>query len=88
MSWNQGSKQITIFNNVTGKSVNVIKEYSQIDKAMLKIQCEKFCKAGGADAQSRAEQNNTVMCTCLAKSLTISAHPKLLTHCSEYTLMA
>jgi hypothetical protein len=83
--WNQGSKQITIFNNATGKSVDVIKEYGQIDEAMLKIQCEQFCKAGGADAQSRAKQNNTMMCTCLAKSLTASAHAKLLTHRSEYT---
>ncbi len=85
MGWNQGSKQITSFTNHDGKTVNVIKEYGQIDKATLKTQCEQFCKAGGADAETRAKQNNTMMCTCLAKLLTASTQAKLLIHCSEYT---
>ena len=85
MGWNQGSKQITTFINCDGKSVNIIKEYGQIDEAMLKTQCEHFCKAGGADVATRAKQNNTMMCTCLSKSLTASAQPNLLSICSEIT---
>jgi hypothetical protein len=84
MGWNQGSKQITTFTNCDGKSVDIIKEYSQIDKATLKTQCERFCKAGGADVATRAKQNNTMMCTCLRKSLTASAQAKLLAICSEF----
>jgi hypothetical protein len=86
MGWNQGSKQITTFINRDGKSVNIIKEYSQIDKATLKTQCKRLCKAGEADVAARAKQNNTMMCTCLSKSLTASAQAKLLAICSEFTL--
>jgi hypothetical protein len=63
MGWNQGSKQITTFINRDGKSVDIIKEYGQIDEATLKTQCERFCKAGGADVATRTKQNNTMMCT-------------------------
>jgi hypothetical protein len=85
MGWNQGSKQITTFINSDGKSVDIIKEYGQIDKAMLKAQCERFCKAGGADVATCAKQNNTMMCTCLSKSLTASAQAQLLAIWSEFT---
>jgi len=86
MGWNQGSKQITSFTNRDGRMVDIIKQYGQIDEAMLKTQCERFCKAGGADAQSRAKQNNTMMlCACLSKTLTASAQAKLLACRSEFT---
>jgi hypothetical protein len=85
MGWNQGSKQITSFVNCDGKNIDIIKEYGQINKAMLKTQCEQFCKAGEADAQSRAKQNNTMMCICLGKSLTASAQAKLLACRTQFT---
>jgi hypothetical protein len=85
MGWNQGTKQITSFVNKDSKTVDIIKQYGQIDEATLKTQCENFCKPGGADAQSRAKQSNTMMCICLGKSLTAAAQAKLLAHRSEFT---
>ena len=86
MGWNQGSKQITSFVNRDGKTINIIiKEYGQIDEAMLKTQCERFCKAREADAQSRAKQNNMMMCICLGKTLTTPAQAKLLACRAEFT---
>ena len=52
----------------------------------LKTQYEQFCKAGEADAQSRAKQNNTMMYICLGKSLNASAQAKLLVCHAEFTL--
>jgi hypothetical protein len=85
MGWNQGSKQITSFVNRDGKTIDIIKEYGQIDEVTLKTQCERFCKAGEADAQSRAKQNNTMVCICLGKSLTISTQAKLLACHTKFT---
>jgi hypothetical protein len=68
-----------------GKTINIIKEYGHIDEATLETQCEQFCKAGEADAQSRAKQNNTMMCICLGKSLTASAQAKLLACHAQFT---
>jgi hypothetical protein len=80
MGWNKGSKQITTFTNSSGVSVDIIKSYGQIDEATLKTACERFCKAGEADAESRAKQNNTMMSMCLNKSLMASAKASLLTY--------
>ena len=85
MGWNQGTKQITSFINREGRAVDIIINYGQINKATLKQQCERFCKPGEADAQSRAKQNNTMMCACLSKSLTADAKAKLLAHRSDFT---
>jgi hypothetical protein len=85
MGWNQGTKQITSFINRDGKIIDIVKQYGQIDEATLKAQCETFCKPGAANAQSRAKQNNTMMCICLGKSLTAAAQAKLLAHRSEFT---
>jgi hypothetical protein len=85
MGWNQGTKQITSFINREGRAVDIIKNYGQIDEATLNQQCEQFCKPGEADAQSRAKQNNTMMCACLSKSLTADAKAKLLAHRSDFT---
>ena len=85
MGWNQGSKQITSFVNRDGKTIDFIKEYGQINKVTLKTQYEQFCKAGEADAQSRAKQNNTMVCICLGKSLTISTQAKLLACHTKFT---
>ena len=40
MGWNQGSKAITSFTNRDGKTVDIIKEYGQINEVTLKTQCE------------------------------------------------
>jgi hypothetical protein len=85
MGWNKGSKQITTFTNSSGVSVDIIKSYDQIDEATLKTACERFCKAGQADAESRAKQNNTMMSMCLNKLLMASAKASLLTYRNEYT---
>jgi hypothetical protein len=52
MGWNQGTKQITSFTNRDGKTVDIIKQYGQIDEVTLKAQCENFCKPGGVNAKS------------------------------------
>jgi hypothetical protein len=66
----QGTKLITTFANRGGTPVDLIKRYGQINEATLKIACERFCKAGEADAKNHAMQNNTMMAICLASSLT------------------
>jgi hypothetical protein len=85
MEWNAGSKQITTFTNRSGKTVNIIKEYGQINELILKTVYERFCKAGEADAESRAKQNNTMLAICLGKSLTADAQARLLTYHNKYT---
>ena len=85
MGWNKGSKQMTTFTNSSGVSIDIIKSYGQIDEATLKTACERFCKAGQADAESRVKQNNTMMSMCLNKSLTATAKASLLTYRNEYT---
>jgi hypothetical protein len=85
MGWNKGSKQLTTFTNSSGVSVDIIKSYGQIDEATLKTACKRFCKAGQADAESCAKQNNTMMSMCLNKSLMASARASLLTYRNEYT---
>ncbi len=61
MGWSKGTKQIITFTNHDGVSVDIIKNYGQIDMATLKTACERFCKAGEADAATRARQNNKIM---------------------------
>jgi hypothetical protein len=85
MGWNQGTKGITSFINKDGKTIDLIKQYGQIDEATLKTQCETFCKPGQANAQTRAKQNNTMMAICLMKTLTAGAQAKLLACRSEFT---
>ncbi len=85
MGWNKVSKQITTFNNSSGVAVDIIKCYGQIDEATLKTACERFCKTGEVDAESRAKQNNTMMSMCLNKSRTATAKASLLTYRAEYT---
>ncbi len=46
MGWTKGNKQITTFTSCDGKSIDIIKNYGQINKAMLKTACEQFYKAG------------------------------------------
>ncbi len=52
MGWNAGAMQITSHNNADGQAIDVIKCYGQINEATLKRSCERFCKAGEADAES------------------------------------
>ncbi len=85
MGWSTGTKQITNFVNSSGVSIDIIKNYGQIDLATLKTACERFCKAEEVDAESRAKQNNTMMANCLANSLLLTAKVRLLTYRNEYT---
>jgi hypothetical protein len=85
MGWTKGTKQIMTITNCDGKSINIIKNYSQIDKATLKTACERFCKAGEIDSQSCAKQNNTIMSNCLSNSLSMEAKVRLLTYRNNYT---
>jgi hypothetical protein len=85
MGWKAGSKQITTFTNRSGKIVDIIKEYGQINELTLKTVCEHFCKAGEADAESHAKQNNAMLAICLGKSLMADAQARLLTYHNEYT---
>jgi hypothetical protein len=85
MGWTKGTKQITTFTNCDGKSINIIKNYGQIDKAILKTACEQFCKVGEADSQTRAKQNNTIMSNYLSNLLSMGAKVRLLTYRKNYT---
>jgi hypothetical protein len=40
MSWTKGTKQITTFTDCDGKSIDIIKNYGQINEATLKTACE------------------------------------------------
>jgi hypothetical protein len=80
MGLNQGTTQITTFANSAEHSINVSKSYDQIDEATLKAACERFCKPGQPDAQTRAKQINMMTSICLAMSLTADAQARLLTY--------
>ncbi len=84
MGWTKGTKQITTFTNHDEKSINIIKNYGQINKAMLKIACEQFCKAGEINPQTRAKQNNRMMSNCLSNLLSMEAKVSLLTYQNDY----
>jgi hypothetical protein len=73
------------FTNCDGKSIDIIKNFGQIDKAMLKTACERFCKAGEIDSQTCAKQNNTMMSNCLLNLLSMEAKVRLLTYRKDYT---
>ncbi len=85
MGWNQGTKQITTHQNSAGTAIDVIKCNGRIDKATLKASCECFCRAGEVDAETRAKQKNTMMASCLSKSLTAAAQARLLICCNKHT---
>ena len=84
MGWSKGTKQIIKFTNRNGVDIDIIKNYGQIDMATLKTACERFCKAGEADAATRARQNNKMMSMCLANSLSLTAKVQLLAYRNEY----
>ncbi len=85
MGWTKGTKQITTFTNRDGKSIDIIKNYGQINKATLKTACEQFCKAGEIDTQSCAKQNNTMIGNCLSNLLSMEARVRLLTYQNDYS---
>ena len=80
MGCSEGTKQITKFTNRDGVNINIIKNYGQINMATLKTVCERFCKAGEADAATPARQHNKMMIMCLANSLSLTAKVQLLTY--------
>jgi hypothetical protein len=84
MGWSKGTKKITKFTNRDGVDIDIIKNYGQIDMAMLKTACERFCKVGEADSTTQARQNNKMMSMCLANSLSLSAKVQLLSYKNEY----
>ena len=86
MGWNQGTKNITKFTNRDGLTVDLIKNYGQVDEATLRASCERFCAANGADSQTRAKQNNTMMSICLGKSLSAEAQARLLTYRNDFLI--
>ncbi len=71
--------------NSAKHQVDIIKNYSQIDKATLKSVCERFCKPGESNSQTCTTQNNSMMSICLAKLPTAEAQPRLLTYQNKYT---
>ncbi len=73
MGWNKGAMGITKFPNQQGVTINIIKNYRQIDEPTLKAHYDKFCKATGAKFEMRATQNNHMMAQCLQKSLTMAS---------------
>jgi hypothetical protein len=85
MGWTKRTKQITTFTNCDGKSIDIIKNYGQIDEATLKTACEQFCKAGEIDSQSHAKLNNTMMSNYLSNSLSMEAKVRLPTYRNDYT---
>ncbi len=78
MGWTKGINKIMTLTNRDGKSINIIKNYGQIDEAKLKNACEQFCKAGEADSQTCAKQNNTMMSNCLSNLLSMEATVRLI----------
>ncbi len=61
MGWNQGAMGITKFLNQHGITINIVKNYGQIDEPTLKAHCSKFCKSTGAKFQMHTVQNNCMM---------------------------
>jgi hypothetical protein len=78
MGGNAGTMQITSHDNADGQTIDVIKCYGQVNETILKRSCERFCKAGERDTESRAKQNNTMMTSCLSQLLTANATARLL----------
>ncbi len=86
MDWNSGTKNITSFQNKDNVTVDIIKNYGQIDEATLCTVCKHFCSAAGANSRTRAKQNNTMMSICLAKLLTADAQARLPTYRKDYLI--
>jgi hypothetical protein len=58
--------------------INIISEYGQISMAKLQTGCEDFLKAGGAQCNQQASQNNQMMAECIMMTLSTSARARLL----------
>jgi hypothetical protein len=86
MGWSTGTQQITHFVNADSATINVINQYGQLDIALLRTKCESFCKAGGAQFEKRARQNNTMMGECILATLTPAARIRLLPFCRKYKI--
>ena len=78
MGWHVGTQQITKFANDLGSMINIISEYSQISMATLQRGCKDFLKAGWAQYNQRALQNNEKMAQCIMKMLFASTGTRLL----------
>jgi hypothetical protein len=84
MGWNQAGMGITKFPNQQGIIINIIKNYGQIDKLMLKAHCNEFCKATGAKFETCTAQNNHMMAQCVKKSLTAASLARLKPYQVQY----
>jgi hypothetical protein len=59
MGWNQGAIRISKFPNKQGVTINIVKNYGQIDKPTLKAHCNEFCKATGAKFETQPPKTIT-----------------------------
>jgi hypothetical protein len=84
IGWNQGDQNITKFMNQNGVTVDVIKNYSQINEANLCTGCKVFWKVGCAKVHQSAAKNNHMMAQCLKKSLTVASLVRLEPYQSQY----
>jgi hypothetical protein len=78
MGWHLGTQQIIKFANNLGTMINIIYEYGQISMAKLQTECKDFLKAGGAQCNLRAYQNNQMKAKCIMKMLYANARAWLL----------
>jgi hypothetical protein len=68
---------ITKFPNQQGVTINIVKNYGQVDEPTLNAHWDEFCKATGAKFKARATQNNHMMVQYLKKSLTSASLARL-----------
>ncbi len=85
MGWNQGAQGITILQNSAEINIDIVKAYGQINEVTLKTRCDVFCRAGGANYQSRVAQNNHMMVQYLKSSLTPAPLARLEPYQAQYT---
>ena len=78
MGWHTGTQQITKFPNDVGTMINIISKYGHITMSKLQTKCETFCLSTWSRYTEQASQNNQMMAKCIMKTLSASAHARLL----------
>jgi hypothetical protein len=91
LAWSEASnpQQINWFTttpsgSTTNVQINVVNQYAMIGVADLTQQCARFMT--GADKESRANQNNSMMAKCIHHSLTTECQLQLIQYETEYTV--
>ncbi len=59
MGWNQGAMGITNFPKQQGVTINIVKNYGQVDEPVLNAHWDEFCKATGVKFEMRAAKTIT-----------------------------